>query len=61
MLNSVSLEGPPYGSGFLLALYRSGRQAEALDAYTRTREQLADQLGLDPGPELQDLAQRILQ
>jgi predicted ATPase/DNA-binding SARP family transcriptional activator len=44
----------------MLALYRSGRQADALDAYRRAREALADQYGLDPGPELQQLEARIL-
>lgn len=44
-----------------LALYRSGRQREALDAIRRARTTLIDELGLDPGPELVTLEQRILQ
>ena len=44
----------------MLALYRAGRQAEALQAYRDVREQLADQLGLDPGPELRELEASIL-
>ena len=44
----------------MLALYRSGRQAEASDVYQRTRERLVDELGMDPGPELQELLKRIL-
>ncbi|GAA2422440.1 BTAD domain-containing putative transcriptional regulator [Actinomadura vinacea] len=42
------------------ALYRSGRQNEALAGYTELRQRLADELGLDPGPELVDLYQAIL-
>ncbi|MFH9041806.1 AfsR/SARP family transcriptional regulator [Streptomyces sp. NPDC017966] len=45
----------------MLALYRSGRQAEALAVYADTRRLLADELGVDPRPGLQDLQQRILQ
>ena len=45
----------------MLALYRSGRQAEASDLYQRTRERLVDELGMEPGPDLQVLLKRILQ
>ncbi|MFJ2202337.1 AfsR/SARP family transcriptional regulator [Streptomyces violaceusniger] len=44
----------------MVALYRSGRQAEALDAYHQGRAMLSEELGLDPGRELRDLAQAIL-
>ncbi len=44
----------------MLALYRSGRPADALAAFADARRVLADQLGLDPGPELQRLHQQIL-
>jgi DNA-binding SARP family transcriptional activator len=43
-----------------LALYRGSRQADALRAVARARDVLLDELGLDPGPELRDLEQRIL-
>ncbi len=44
----------------MLALYRSDRQADALDAYRRGRQALLDKLGLQPGPELRRLEQQIL-
>ncbi|MEU8350081.1 BTAD domain-containing putative transcriptional regulator [Streptomyces sp. NPDC048845] len=45
----------------MLALYRSGRQAEALAVYADTRRLLADELGVDPSTELKELHQGILQ
>jgi DNA-binding SARP family transcriptional activator len=44
----------------MLALYRSGRAAEALAAYHEARRILADELGVEPGPELQDVFERML-
>jgi WD40 repeat protein/serine/threonine protein kinase len=44
----------------IIALYRSGRQTDALNAYQRLREILADELGVDPSPELQRLHERVL-
>jgi predicted ATPase/DNA-binding SARP family transcriptional activator len=44
----------------MLALYRAGRQAEALRAYTDARDYLVDELGIDPGPALRELEARIL-
>lgn len=46
---------------FMLALYRSGRQADALRVYRRTRAALIDTVGLEPGRELQELQRRILE
>ena len=45
----------------MLALYRSGRQADALDAYRAARRELMDELGLEPSQSLQDLEREILQ
>jgi DNA-binding SARP family transcriptional activator/pimeloyl-ACP methyl ester carboxylesterase len=44
----------------LLALYRCGRQADALRAYRELRGALTEQLGIEPGPELRELHDRIL-
>jgi DNA-binding SARP family transcriptional activator len=43
-----------------LAYYRCGRQAEALKIYQKVRASLVDELGIEPGPELRQLQQRIL-
>ncbi len=54
----------PYREGLwellITALYRVGRQADALATYERVRNLLADELGLHPGPQLQQLEQQIL-
>ena len=44
----------------MLALYRAGRQAEALDSYRAARATLLDELGIEPSPRLQQLEQAIL-
>ena len=44
----------------MLALYRSGRQADALETFQEARQVLADELGLEPGPDLRRLQEAIL-
>ena len=44
----------------MLALYRNGRQADALEAYAEARRVLVEELGIEPGRELQELHKRVL-
>lgn len=50
----------PLRAQLMLALYRSGRQADALDAYQQARRALTEELGLEPAGELRDLQRAIL-
>ncbi|MFC4905712.1 AfsR/SARP family transcriptional regulator [Actinomadura gamaensis] len=62
-LSGLVVEHPlrePLWALLMLALQRSGRQADALAAYDQVRRVLADELGADPGPELRRLHQQIL-
>ncbi len=62
-LQSLAAEHPlreRFHAHLLLALYRSGRQADALAAYRDARQVLVGELGIEPGPELKQLHQQIL-
>jgi predicted ATPase/DNA-binding SARP family transcriptional activator len=60
----AAVASSPYQEGLwellITALYRGGRQADALAAYQRVRTRLAGELGLEPGPRLQELERQIL-
>ncbi len=61
---TAAVEAEPYRERrwelLILALYRGGRQADALAALRRVRARLTDDLGIDPGPALQKLEGRLL-
>jgi WD40 repeat protein/DNA-binding SARP family transcriptional activator len=62
-LEALSAEHPyreRFRAQLMLALYRCGRQAEGLEVYRRTRALLNEELGLEPGVELQELERAIL-
>ncbi len=62
-LESLAAEHPyreRFRAQLMLALYRCGRQAEGLEVYRRTRTLLSEELGLEPGVELQELERAIL-
>src|SRR5262249_12730011 len=63
-LEALSSEHPyreRFRAQLMLALYRSGRQAEGLEVYRRTRTLFDDELGLVPGTELKELERAILE
>jgi DNA-binding SARP family transcriptional activator len=61
----AAVAADPYREGLwellITALYRAGRQADALAAYRRARARLVDDLGLEPGPRLRELEQQVLE
>ncbi len=63
-LSRAMIEEEPYRERrwcqWMLALYRCGRQAEALDAYAQARSLLRDEFGVDPGATMQTLQAQIL-
>ena len=62
-LRTLTLEQPyreTFWEQLMLALYRTGRQAEALRAFGEVRTRLAEDLGIEPGPALERMEQRIL-
>lgn len=62
-LRALTLEQPyreTFWEQLMLALYRSGRQGEALHAYAEVRTRLAEDLGIEPGPGLARMEQRVL-
>src|SRR5689334_5540361 len=63
-LDSLLIDAPTRehtAAQLMLALYRCGRQADALDVYQRVRAALAQELGLEPGPALRTLQVEILE
>lgn len=49
-----------FAGQLMLALYRAGRQAEALEVYQRTRSRLSEEVGLEPGPALKAMQAQVL-
>jgi DNA-binding SARP family transcriptional activator len=62
-LESLTVQHPyreSFRAQLMLALYGAGRQAEALEVYRQARRLLMDELGIEPGPAIQQLEQAIL-